>query len=55
MKDSDLTVATNTEMKKPDTLPGHDGEKNDDFFVKNFLDEYYGIRDDVHDVLEKCV
>ncbi|XP_046847585.1 nephrocystin-3-like isoform X2 [Xenia sp. Carnegie-2017] len=51
MKDSDLTGDTTTKMKKSYTIPDDDVENDDDFFIENFLDEYYGIRDEIHDIL----
>ncbi|XP_046849012.1 uncharacterized protein LOC124442557 [Xenia sp. Carnegie-2017] len=51
MKDSDLTGDTTTKMKKSYTIPDDDIENDDDFFIENFLDEYYGIRDEIHDIL----
>ncbi|XP_046849018.1 uncharacterized protein LOC124442563 [Xenia sp. Carnegie-2017] len=52
MKNSTLTVNTTTEMKTPVAPPDDDEESADIFFEENFLNEYYSIRDEVHDLLK---
>lgn len=55
MKNSTLTVNTTTEMKTPVAPPDDDEESADIFFEENFLNEYYSIRDKVHDLLKRFV
>ena len=43
-KDLDLTVDT---VKKHYVPPIDDVKNNDDFFIKNFLDEHNDIRDEI--------